>query len=506
VIAAAIFAAAYLIVAPSPPDLAAQTFRADLFSAHGYLIWNNFWYSGESLPGYSVLYPPLGAVLGPRVVGVLAALASAAAFAAIARSRYAGRARLAIWWFGAATVTNLVSGRITFALGLAIGLAALLALVRGRTALAIALGIATSLASPLAGLFLAFAAAVRATLGDRARSLVVAGAAFASLAVLSLAFPTPGWFPFAFLAFLPVPLAVLAVVALVPRDEQWLRRGAVAYGALCALFVLVHSPVGANAVRLGSLFGGPLVALTLTGRRPLALAALAIPLAYWQWVAPVRDLVDQSGDPATHRSFYQPLIAELDRVTHGRTVRIEIPPTHDRWEAAYVAPRYPLARGWLRQLESADLHRFTGGRLGAGSYRRWLDRRAISYVAVPHAKLDYLAIDEVNLIDRGLPYLRTIWRNADWTLYHVRRPAPLVSGGGRVVAIGPADFALRVRRAGSYLVRIHYTPYWSVASGSGCVSRSGPWTRVESRGAGPISVAARFSLGGLLRHSRSCSG
>ena len=504
-IAAAIFVAAYLIVAPSPADLAAQTFRADLFSAHGYLIWNNLWYSGHSLLGYSVLYPPLGALLGPRVVGALAALASAAAFAALARRRYGERARIAIWWFGAATVTNLVSGRITFALGLAVGLAALLALVRRRTGLAVGLGIATSLASPLAGLFLALAAVVRATLDDRARSLAVAAAAFAPLAVLSLAFPTPGWFPFAFLAFVPVPLAVLAVIAAVPRDERWLRRGALAYGTLCVLFALVHSPVGANAARLGSLFGGPLVALALTARRPLALAALALPLLYWQWVAPVRDFTDQAGDPATHRSFFQPLVGELDRVTHGRVVRIEIPPTHDRWEAAYVAPRYPLARGWLRQLEASDLRRFTGGRLTAPSYRRWLDRRAISYVAVPDAKLDYIATDEARLIGRGVPYLRPIWRNADWTLYRVRRPPPLVSGGGRLLAIGPSDFSLRIRRAGAYLVRIHYTPYWSVSSGSGCVSRSGPWTRVDARGAGTISVAARLSLSGLFRHDRSCS-
>jgi hypothetical protein len=506
VIAAAIFVAAYLIVAPSPADLAAQTFRADLFSAHGYLIWNDLWYSGHSLAGYSVVYPPLGALLGPRVVGALAALASAAAFAALARPRYGDRARLAIWWFGSATVTNLVSGRITFALGLAFGLGAMLALQSRRTAIAAVAAVVTSLTSPVAGVFLAFAAAVRATLDEPGRALAVAAAALASLLVLSLAFPTPGWFPFAFSAFLPVPLAVLAVLAIVPAEERWLRRGAVAYGALCALFALIHSPIGANAARLGSLFCGPLVALTLGGRRPLLLLAVAIPLLYWQWVAPIRDFVDQAGDPATHRSFFRPLVTELGRVTRGAPVRIEIPPTHDRWESAYVAPRYPLARGWLRQLEAADIHRFTGGRLTAGYYRRWLDRRAVAYVAVPDAKLDYIATDEVALIDGGLPYLRPIWRNGDWTLYHVRRPAPLASGGARLEHVGAADFALRAPRAGSYLVRIHYTPYWTVSSGAGCVSKAGSWTRVEAGAAETISVAARFTFGGLFRHSQSCSG
>ncbi len=503
-IAAAIFAVAYLIVAPSPADLAAQTLRADLFSAHGFLIWNDYWYSGHSLLGYSLLYPPLGALIGPRVVGALAAVGTAAAFAALARRRYGERARIAIWWFGVATATNLVSGRITFALALAFGFAAILALERRRAMLAVLLAIATSLTSPLAGLFCALAAAVRATLGNRRPAVAVAAAALGSLLVLSLAFPTPGWFPFAFSAFLPVPLAVLAVLALVPAEERWLRRGAVAYGAMCAVFALIHSPVGANAARIGSLVAGPLIALTLSGRRTLALALVSIPLLYWQWVAPVRDFVDQAGDPATDRSYYQPLVAELGRVTHGQPVRIEIPPTQDRWEAAYVAPRFPLARGWLRQLEAPDIHRFTGDRLTAAYYRRWLERRGVSYVAVADAKLDYIAGDEAALVRHGLSYLRPIWRSADWTLYRVRRPAPLVSGGGRLAEVGPSDFTLSAPRAGSYLVRVHYTPYWTATSGSACVAKAGPWTRIDAQRSGTIAVAARFTLGGLFRHDRSC--
>ena len=504
-IAAAVLAIAYLVVAPSPADLAAQTFRAHLFSTHGFLIWDDLWYSGHSLPGYSVLYPPLGALFGPRVVGVLAAIAAAAAFAALARPRYGGRARVAIWWFGAATATNLVSGRITFALGLALGLGAMVALERRRTAIAVALAVAASLASPVDGLFLAFAAGIRATLGERNRSLAVGGAALLSLLLVSLAFPTPGWFPFAFTAFLPVPLTVLAVLALVPAEERWLRRGAVAYGALCVVFALVHSPVGANAARLGSLVAGPLVALTLSGRRPVVLALVAAPLLYWQWVAPVRDFADQSGDPTAQRAYFQPLLHQLDRDTRGRPVRIEIPPTDDRWESAYVAPHYALARGWLRQPESGVIHRFTDDRLSAAFYRRWLDRHSVSYVAVANAKLDYTATDEVELIDRGLPYLQPVWRSANWRLYRVRRPAPLASGRSRLVHLGPSTFTLRTPHRGRYLVRIHYTPYWTVESGSGCVAQAGPWTRVSARSAGAISVEAQFSLGGLFRRDRECS-
>ena len=61
---------------------------------------------------------------------------------------------------------------------------------------------------------------------------------------------------------------------------------------------------------------------------------------------------------------------------------MEIPPTGNRWEADYVAPRFPLARGWLRQLESDDRDLFTDGNLTAATYRSWLDERGVSYVAV----------------------------------------------------------------------------------------------------------------------------
>jgi hypothetical protein len=505
-IAAALFAAAFLIVAPSPADLAAQTFRAHLFSAHGFLIWNDFWYSGISLPGYSVLYPPLGALLGPRLVGACAAVAGAAAFGALARRRYGDRAKLAIWWFGAATATNLFSGRITFALGLAFGLAAMLALDRRRVPLAAALAVATSLASPVAGIFCALAAVVHASLRRSREGLWVGGAAGAALLALSLAFPTPGWFPFALTAFLPVPLTVLAVLAIVPQHERWLRHGAVAYGAVCAIFLVVHSPVGANATRLGSIFAGPLVALTLNGRRRMVLAAVAVPLLYWQWAAPARDFASQMGDPASHRSFFQPLIAELNRVSDGRPLRLEIPPTRDRWEAAYVAPHYALARGWLRQTETVNLNRFTDDRLTPGDYRRWLDRRSVSYVAVARANLDYIATDEVELIHRGVPYLRPIWRGRDWTLYRVRDPAPLATAGALLLHMGPSEFSLRTPRPGSYRVRLHYTPYWAVESGSGCVAKAGPWTRVSARGRGAIAVEAHFSLGAVFGRDRECSG
>jgi hypothetical protein len=512
---AGLFAIAYLILRPPSADLAAQTFRSDLFASHGFLLWNNDWYGGHYLPGYSILSPPLEAALGPRLVGALAAVTAAGLFAALARYRHGERARLATLWFGAGTATMLFSGRITFALGIAIGLGALLALQRERALLAAGLGLLAALASPVAGLFVALAGIAVMLAGDRRGGAAIAFPALAGIAALSLAFPTGGDEPFVFTAFIGVPLFTLAALWLLPPEERALRWGVAVYSIAAIAAFAVANPVGGNMARLGALAAGPLLALGLAGRRPVALALLALPLLYWQWAAPVRDLSEAVGDPSVHASYYQPLLAELDRRAGGQPVRIEIPPTRNRWEADYVAPHFPLARGWLRQLESDDIDLFTDGNLTAAAYRSWLDQRGVAYVAVSDAKPDYLSTDEEALIRGGLPYLRPVWSNRDWRLYRVEDYTGLVSTTGdfptptprrdRITALGPASFTLSARDVGRFLLRIRYTRYWTVTAGDACVERDGEWTGVEVRDPGTITVAARFSLGGLFGRDRQCS-
>ncbi len=513
---AALLALLYLVLEPSSADLAAQTFRSDLFAAHGFLIWNDYWYAGHNLPAYSVLFPPLGAALGPRVVGALSAVAAAALFGALARYRYGPRARLAILWFGAATASLLIAGQLTFALGVALGLGALVALQRGQPALAVALGALTGCASPVAGLFVALAGVTVAIGAGSRAGLALAAATLAPIAALALAFPTSGYFPFVATAFLPVPLFCAAALFLLPVEERSLRIGVILYAALCLGLALVHTQVGANAARLGSLFGGPVLALGLAGRRPLALALLAVPLLYWQWAAPVRDLTNAAGDPSVEAGYYAPLLAELERRTGGVPARIEIPPTQNRWEADFVAPRFAIARGWLRQLESDDFDLFTGDDLTPTAYRDWLDERGISYVALPDADPDYLAEDEVALIRDAPRYLRPVWANRHWRLYAVRGTPGLVSPDAdpsapagrraRLARVGPAGFTLSVGAPGAFLVRLHQSRYWTVDSGSACVSRRGDWTLVDARAPGPVQVSARFSLAALLGRDRQCSG
>jgi hypothetical protein len=155
---AAAIAGAYLIWGPPSQDLAAATFRAELFSDHGFVIWNNAWYSGHYLLSYSVTYPPLGALLGPRLAGAVGAVAAAAIFAVLARRAYGEWAVAGSLWFAASVAVWLFTGRMPFLLAVPFGLAAMLPADRGwGPALAAGLSALCSLASPIAGLFVAIA-------------------------------------------------------------------------------------------------------------------------------------------------------------------------------------------------------------------------------------------------------------------------------------------------------------------------------------------------------------
>jgi hypothetical protein len=502
-----LFAAiAYVALRPPSVDLAAQLFRTELFASHGFLAWNNYWYGGHYLLGYSLLFPPLGAAVGATVAGGLAAVAATGLFGLLVGRHYSAGARLATLWFGAGTIAMLLSGRLTFALGVAIGLAALVALDRDRPLLAMPLALATSCASPVAGFFLALIGASLFLVGDRRRGAALATCAAAPVAVMALAFPGAGAEPFVLSSLLGALAVTLFVYLVLPRQELLLRRATVLYGIAVLGSFAIPNAMGGNVVRLGNLVAGPLVVLALAARpqRRLLLVLLAIPLLYLQWQGAVRDVSRASADPSVRRDFYTPLLAELKARTGGEPVRIEIPPTRDRWEAYYVSPKFPLARGWERQAETDELQLFRSG-LSPRSYHNWLAANGVSYVAIPDVPLDYLAHREELLIDRAQPYLRPIWSNGDWRLFAVRDATGLVDRPASISSIGADWFDLRIPRASQFELRIHFSPYWKVSGGTACLRERGPWTVVEASRPESIHIGTDLSAAAIFGRHRVCS-
>ncbi len=327
----------------------------------------------------------------------------------------------------------------------------------------------------------------------RLRGAAIAGAALAPVAVLAALFPEGGTEPFAASAFWPALLAIVLVAVALPGREHAVRIGAAIYALACIAAFVIPTALGGNATRLGALLAGPILAgaiLATPGRRAI-LAALVLPLAYWQLYPAARDVVRAHGDPSIAAAYHAPLVEFLE----GRpgTFRVEIPFTENHWEAAHVAPHVPLARGWERQLDRRYGALFYGGTLDATTYRAWLDEHAVAYVAVPDVPLDYSARHEAELIARRPKYLRPVWRNAHWRVYAVHRPAPLVSGAGRSITLEPGGFTIGAGRRGTALVRVRHTRWWSVTRGRACVER-GPngMTRVRVLRPGTVRVQARL--------------
>jgi hypothetical protein len=545
----AALAAAMLAWDPPVGDLAAQVFRTELFQRGGLAIWNGSWYGGHYTLTYSVLFPPLAALLGPRLVGTFAVVASSYFFDRLVRDRWGEPARWATLWFAAGVVTLLADGQLTFALGVAFALAALRALQTSRTPWALLASAACALSSPVAAVSLAgvlLAGAVdpavhlnrlsrgwrrrgdhpRGRFSDRrgwwvpypdrtrgprrsaSQAAWTASVALALVIVPNLAFPESGQFPFAFSSYVAIPLwcgGALFVTRRLGDEERQLRRVLLAYVLAATLLVLAPNPIGGNAVRLGALFGGPVLAAVVLAHRPRLAAfptvVLALALAgglYWQLTASVNQIARSVDDPSTTPAYFAPVAAWLHE-HHGDAARIEVPPTANHWESAYLAPGFELARGWLRQLDTTrDDVFYDDEPLTAGSYRAWLHNNAIRYVALPDAPLDYSSVAESRLILSDPPYLRPRWSDAHWRVYEVRNPAPMVqpltAGVAGVRHVGYNGFVLDVTRPGDFLVRVSFTPYWSIEHGQGCLLRHGDWTLARASSPGVFRVAADFSL------------
>jgi hypothetical protein len=509
---------ALLMLIWSPPvgDLAAQVFRTELFQRAGLAIWNGSWYGGHYTLTYSLLFPPLAALLGPQLVGMLAVVASSYFFDRLVRDRWGVEARWATLWFAAGVVTLLADGQLTFALGVAFGLAALRCLQLQRTALALLAAAACPLASPVAGAFLAgvvIAGAVEP--GRRSRFLALGAGALALLITVipNVAFPEAGHFPFVASSYIAIPLWCAGALVLtqgVRHEERQLRRVIIGYLVGSTAIWLLPNAMGGNAVRLGALFGGPVLAAVLLSRRPRSAVptwifapVLALAIAgslYWQLTASVTQIARSVGDPSTSFAYFHPA-AQWLRAHGAAGKRIEVPPTANHWESAYLAPKFELARGWLRQLDTTRDDLFYGDdeTLTAARYGTWLRANAISYVALPDAPLDYSSQEERRLILGGPSYLHLSFRSEHWRIYAVRAPKPLVTPLGGAAAetrwIGRQGFALDVERPGEFLVRVSFTPYWSISRGSGCILRRGDWTVARASRPGVFRVAADFSVG-----------
>jgi hypothetical protein len=517
----------WLLWRPPSPDLAAQVYRVHLFSADGFSLWDNNWYGGHYLPDYSLVLPPLATLLGLYWTGVAAVTLSTLIFRRLIAERFGRRTTIATVLFVVGASGDLFIGRIAFALGVTLGLASVLALTRGHRVCCGLLSLACAAASPVAAAFLVLAAAADLATNRRAtRAALLAGPALALMLTMAALFPEGGDEPFAPTSLLAAACATLALLLLLPPRDRLLRRGAALYLLALLLSYVVPSPMGSNVVRFGVLLIPPCLAgcievsdiqrssarwakrwkptrrdgsaRTSSIGRAGALSLMALlstPLVLWQITGPLEQSVGASLDPASQYSFYVPVIHYLDSRSDGRPLRIEVPFTRSHWDATILGERFDLARGWERQLDTRYDGLFYAAHLTAGEYHSWLLETGVRFVALSNAEMDFSSVQEAALIRGGLPFLRPVFTSANWRVFAVRGAQPLASGPGELTAMDDDGFTLRAEHAGTFLVRVRYTPYWTVSAGTGSVKRSGRgWTVVTADRPGAIAIDAEFYL------------
>src|SRR5476649_468843 len=104
---AGVLASIVVWLGPPGADLAAHVFQRDLFLAHGFSLWTNYWYAGRySFVGYSLLYYPLAAVFGIKLLAVLSVAAASGAFTLVAERVWGANAIWAGRFFAVAAAAS----------------------------------------------------------------------------------------------------------------------------------------------------------------------------------------------------------------------------------------------------------------------------------------------------------------------------------------------------------------------------------------------------------------
>ncbi|GGS50462.1 MFS transporter [Streptomyces cinerochromogenes] len=480
----------FFTFANSGGDLAAQDAWAEFVGRHPDSAYNLAWYGGMHPVSYSVVSPYLMSVLGVRTTMMIAGTLSAGLLTMVLiRSR---AVRNPLWASLAgvfALLCNAISGRVTFGLGTMFALGAVAAVFcwpyrwrykRWAKALVAApLAALATMASPVAGLFVGLVAVALFLQKRRPGAWALGLAPSAVVAVSAWLFPFSGTQPMIFGSVVLPLLYGLFCLFLVPKEWVTVRLTAAVYSVSVVLVWLINSQIGSNISRLPMLFAGATLVAALPYTVPRSRKWYVTVLAFlgfvgWLGFKSVDDIIHTTPAASWAREL-APLVNQLQKAGAEKG-RVEVVPARSHREASALAPYVNLARGWNRQADMERNPLFYDDTLNSATYHEWLQRWAVHYVVLPKDNVDGDG-GERELLQRGMPYLRQIWGDANWQLFKVTDPTSLAEPNAVVDRAEQGEMTLRVRKAGRILIRIPYSPWLSVVDEHG---KSQPYEKTKA--------------------------
>jgi len=489
--AAGVVAALLAWLGPPGTDFAAHAYERALFLRHGFVLWDNYWYAGRySFVGYSVLYYPLAALLGIRLLAVLGAAVAAFAFAELVGARWGTAARWPSLAFALLWAGFVLTGAFPFALGVTFALVALRVLQARRRWLFALCVLLTLAASPVALVLLGIVLlGLAAACGWQRWPAVAVGAAVVTELVLILLFPSGGHYPFpaaeagAALGFCAAGIACTWRVA----EARVLRPVFAAYAVAVVAVWVVPTDLGENVARLRYLaFPLALLVFALRRWRPVPVAVLVAAAALAWNVTPLiagwnRGAQDVTKSAAVWRA---PLGWLHSHLRPG--YRVEAVDTTAHWPAYYLPESgIPIVRGWFRQ-EDFPTNALLYGRFTAAEYVDWLRSLGVRYVVLSDAPPDYSSRREAALVPT---VLHRVFSSPHIAIYAVPRARAITTA--TVLAFRQSSLTVRVARAGAYRIAVHWSPYWHASSGTLARTSDG-MTELRTTGAATVRLTFRF--------------
>ncbi|MCW2594815.1 MAG: hypothetical protein JWP39_703 [Jatrophihabitans sp.] len=506
-------AVAFFLLRPGVNDLWAARARASAVS-HGVGLFYWFgWFGGGSTPGnYSVVTPYISSWIGTELVGALAAVAATVLCTVLVRGTAHPRGAAAV--AAVAIAINLWSGRVPFLLGSAFAVGALIAVRRRQRTATVGLTLLSILASPVSGAFVVvgLSGTFLSTRTKAYRPIIAYAVGTAVLAIggVALAFGTPGPEPFSFMLLIELVGALLLLLAARPPDHI---RATIWVSVLAStVLFLVPNGMGSNFARF-VWFCLPVAVIATGTARRWVVAVAALPLVISGMTGTITDL-QNSGRPVSTVDYYTPLANRLDRIVGLENYRVEV--VNHGAHAGYDAllTHASLARGWETQEDIALNKSLSQDPLSPVTYKVWLDNNAVGYVALPSSSVN--KYPEYTLVaQHSAPYLTRIWSNADWELFRVSNPTPIVAHPAVLVGHTQSAMTIDIPCTCAVTVRVRWSKFLSAtapASGgppspAGTKAQPTVDAAVTNDGSGWTTITTiqpgyyflRGSIGGLLR-------